>query len=69
MTERSHAAAMSNAATVGRLRVDDPAVFILSSKAALRRRDRQRFIERAVAANGGRYPWSRRRGDTAPGAA
>ncbi len=39
------------------LRHDDPAVFIYSTRAALRRRDRARFIEHQVAQNGGRYPW------------
>lgn len=40
------------------LRRDDPAVFIYSTRAALRRRDRARFIERQVAQNSGRYPWA-----------
>ncbi len=42
------------------LRRDDPAVFLCSTRAALRRRDRARFIERQVARNGGRYPWTTR---------
>lgn len=50
-------------------RESHPLIVFAVSKAQQRRRDRDRFIERIIAANQGHYPWRTPRPSTPNGAA